>query len=130
MSAASSAFAPIHSPRDTVLDQHFAASVLVTVYLMVGCALAMLSIMGLWMAATRPLPTTLSMLAYACAAAMLLWWGWGAWLLHQHQRKRQASHRHAGASALQPVATCPAPTTASARLPRQQRPVSLFGMHQ
>lgn len=130
MSAASSAFAPIHSPRDPVLDQHFAASVLVTVYLMVGCALAMLSIMGLWMAATRPLPTTLSLLAYACAAAMLLWWGWGAWLLHQHQRKRQASHRHAGGPALQPVATCPAPTTASARLPRQQRPVSLFGMHQ
>ncbi|WP_313604306.1 hypothetical protein [Comamonas jiangduensis] len=130
MSAASSAFASIHSPRDTVLDQHFAASVLVTVYLMVGCALAMLSIMGLWMAATRPLPTTLSLLAYACAAAMLLWWGWGAWLLHQHQRKRQASHRHAGGPALQPVATCPAPTTASARLPRQQRPVSLFGMHQ
>lgn len=119
MSAASSAFASIHSPRDTVLDQHFAASVLVTVYLMVGCALAMLSIMGLWMAATRPLPTTLSLLAYACAAAMLLWWGWGAWLLHQHQRKRQASHRHAGGPALQPVATCPAPTTASARLPRQ-----------
>ena len=130
MSAASSAFASIHSPRDTVLDQHFAASVLVTVYLMVGCALAILSIMGLWMAATRPLPTTLSLLAYACAAAMLLWWGWGAWLLHQHQRKRQASHRHAGGPALQPVATCPAPTTASARLPRQQRPVSLFGMHQ
>lgn len=130
MSTASSAFAPIHSPRDTVLDQHFTASVLVTVYLMAGCALAMLSIMGLWMAATRPLPTTLSMLAYACAAAMLLWWGWGAWLLHQHQRKLQASHRHAGASALQPVATCPPPTTASASLPRQQRPVSLFGMHQ
>lgn len=130
MSAASSAFAPIHSPRDTVLDQHFAASVLVTVYLMVGCALAMLSIMGLWMAATRPLPTTLSMLAYACAAAMLLWWGWGAWLLHQHQRKRQASHRHAGGPALQPVATCPAPTKASASPPLQQRPVSLFGMHQ
>lgn len=126
MSAASSAFAPIHSPRDPVLDQHFAASVLVTVYLMVGCALAMLSIMGLWMAATRPLPTTLSMLAYACAAAMLLWWGWGAWLLHQ----RQASHRHAGTPALQPVATCPQHTAASASLPRQQRPVSLFGMHQ
>ncbi len=130
MSAASSAFAPIHSPRDTVLDQHFAASVLVTVYLMVGCALAMLSIMGLWMAATRPLPTTLSMLAYACAAAMLLWWFWGAWLLHQHQRQRQTGHRHAGTLSLQPVATCPAPTTASARLPRQQRPVSLFGIHQ
>ena len=121
MSAASSAFAPIHSPRDTVLDQHFAASVLVTLYLIAGCALAMLSIMGLWMAATRPLHTTLSLLAYACAAAMLLWWVWGAWLLHQHQRQRQASHRHAGTRA---------PTTASARLPRQQRPVSLFGMHQ
>ena len=121
MSAASSAFAPIPSPRDTVLDQHFAASVLVTAYLMVGCALAMLSIMGLWMAATRPLHTTLSLLAYACAAAMLLWWVWGAWLLHQHQRQRQASHRHAGTRA---------PTTASARLPRQQRPVSLFGIHQ
>ncbi|WP_286998350.1 MULTISPECIES: hypothetical protein [Comamonas] len=130
MSAASSAFAPIHSPRDTVLDQHFAASVLVTVYLIVGCALAMLSIMGLWMASTRPLPTTLSLLAYTCAAAMLLWWGWGAWLLQQHQRKLQASHRQAGASALQPVATCPPPTTASTRLPLQQRPVSLFGMHQ
>ncbi len=128
MSAASSAFAPPHSPRDTVLDQHFAASVLVTLYLMVGCALTMLSIMGLWMAATRPLPTTLSLLAYACAAAMLLWWVWGAWLLHQ--RKRQASHRHAGTPALQPVATCPPPTAASASLPLQQRPVSLFGMHQ
>lgn len=128
MSAASSAFAPPHSPRDTVLDQHFAASVLVTVYLIVGCALAMLSIMGLWMAATRPLPSTLSMLAYACAAAMLLWWGWGAWLLHQ--RQRQASHHHAGGPALQPVATCPTHTTASANLPLQQRPVSLFGMHQ
>ena len=101
---------------------------LVTVYLIVGCALAMLSIMGLWIAATRPLPTTLSMLAYACAAAMLLWWGWGAWLLHQ--RKRQTSHRHTGGPALQAMATCPQPTTASASLPLQQRPVSLFGMHQ
>lgn len=130
MSAASSAFAPIHSSRGTVLDQHFAASVRVTVYLIVGCALTMLSIIGLWMAATHPLPTTLSMLAYTCAAAMLLWWGWGAWLLHQHQRKRQACHRHAGAHAPQPVPSYPPPTTTSARLPLQQRPVSLFGMHQ
>lgn len=93
MSAASSAFAPTHHPRDTLLDQHFAASVLMAVYLIVGCALTMLSIMGLWMAATQQLSATLSTLSYACAAAMLLWFGLGAWVMQRHQHKLQASNR-------------------------------------
>lgn len=93
MSAVTSAFAPAHHPRDTLLDRHLSASVLMAVYLIIGCALAMLSVMGLWMNATQQLSATLSTLAYAMTAATPLWFGLGAWVMQQHQRKLQASNR-------------------------------------
>ena len=93
MSAVTSAFAPAHHPRDTLLDQHLSASVLMAVYLIIGCALAMLSVMGLWMNATQQLNATLSTLAYVMTAATPLWFGLGAWVMQRHQRKLRASNR-------------------------------------
>ena len=86
------AFPASKHPRVSLLDAHLQSSVLLAVYLIVGCALAVLSLIGV--AYTEQLNGAQALLPYAAMAVMVLWFSLGALVIKKHQRKLDNCHNH------------------------------------
>lgn len=88
-------------PRDALFSAHSTSAVALTIYLIVGSALAAAAMAGMGYA--QQLEGGLAWLPYAALLAMLLWFAAGAWVMKRQQRKVKACaqrynayvHRHA-----------------------------------
>ena len=73
-----------------MLNAHLFSATMLAIYLIVGCALAVLSLIGV--AYSEQLSDSQTWLPYAAMTSMVLWFALGAWFLHQHQRKLDTCH--------------------------------------
>lgn len=105
-----SAFPALH-PRDALLNAHLKSSVLLAIYLIVGCALAVLSLLGVGYA--TQLTGLWTWLPYASMAAMVLWFALGGWVITQHQRKLQTTSRTYSNYVQRHTRPTPSPATTS-----------------
>ena len=78
-------------PRAALLNAHLQSSITLAIYLIVGCALAALSLIGV--AYSDQLHASQTWLPYASMLSMVLWFTLGTWVINYKQCKVNDSHR-------------------------------------
>lgn len=87
-----------------MLNAHLFSATMLAIYLIVGCALAVLSLIGV--AYSEQLSDSQAWLPYAAMTSMVLWFALGGWVIHHKQRKVNDSH-HAYSAYVQRHAIAP-----------------------